>query len=181
MATKKSTKTESDTTRAPAKSAQPAHSPKSIRPDWDEYFMNILDAVALRGTCLRAKCGCVITRNNVLLSTGYNGAPSGAPQCDEVGCLMKEVKHADGHTSMHCKRTVHAEANALLQAAKNGVAIRDATLYCGMTPCRDCAMLIVNSGIKKVIVKADYHESAETKEMFKNAGIELEILAPDAR
>lgn len=147
-----------------------------IRPDWTEYFMGILDAVAKRGTCMRAQCGCVITRDNVLLSTGYNGAPAGAPQCDEVGCLMKEVKHDDGHVSEHCKRTVHAEANAILQAAKNGVTIKGGTLFCGMTPCRDCAMLIVNSGIKNVVVKKDYHESNETKKMFDNARVELRIL-----
>jgi dCMP deaminase len=146
------------------------------RPSWQEYFMEIVNAVAQRGTCLRARCGCVIVRDNVLLSTGYNGAPKGAEQCDEDGCLIKEVKHADGHVSKHCKRTVHAEANAVLQAAKNGVAIKDAALYCGMTPCRDCAMLIVNSGIKTVVVKEDYHESGETKDMFKDAEVDLVIL-----
>jgi Deoxycytidylate deaminase len=151
------------------------------RPNWTDYFMSILDAVATRGTCLRAKCGCVITREHVLLSTGYNGAPAGAPQCDEIGCLIKEVTHDDGHTSKHCKRTVHAEANAILQAAKNGVEIKGSTLYCGMTPCRDCAMLIVNSGIKNVIVKKDYHESAETKEMFKNAKVVLKIIDPEVQ
>jgi len=118
----------------------------------------------------------VIIRDNVLLSTGYNGAPAGAPQCDEVGCLIKEMKHDDGHVSKHCKRTVHAEANAILQAAKNGVTIKGGTLFSGMTPCRDCAMLIVNSGLKTVIVKEDYHESAETKKMFEDAGVELVIL-----
>jgi dCMP deaminase len=149
---------------------------KLTRPNWEEYFMGIVEAVAARGTCLRAKCGCVITRKNVLLSTGYNGAPKGAPQCDEVGCLVKKVTHEDGHTSEHCKRTVHAEANAILQAAKNGMKIEDATLYCGMTPCRDCAMLIVNSGITEVIVQKDYHESDETKQMFSDAGVSLTIL-----
>jgi dCMP deaminase len=149
---------------------------KAKRPGWDEYFMGVLNAVAARGTCLRAKCGCVITRENVLLSTGYNGAPKGAEQCDEVGCLVKEVRHGDGHVSEHCKRTVHAEANAILQAAKNGVAIKDGTLYCGMTPCRDCAMLIVNSGIREVIVREDYHESGESKQILANAGVNLRIL-----
>jgi dCMP deaminase len=120
--------------------------------------------------------GCAIVRDNVILSTGYVGAPKGAPQCDEVGCLMKEVKHGDGHVSQHCKRTVHAEANAILQAAKNGVRISDATLYCGMCPCRDCAMLIVNSGIRHVIVRKDYHESTDTKQMFEDAGVSLVIL-----
>jgi dCMP deaminase len=149
---------------------------KVSRPSWTEYFITIMEAVATRGTCLRAKCGCVITHNNVLLSTGYNGAPAGAPQCDEVGCLIEEVKHSDGRISKHCRRTAHAEANAILKAAKNGVKIDEGTLYVGMTPCRDCAMLIVNSGIKKVIAKKDYHESADTKKMFDDAGVELEIL-----
>jgi len=89
---------------------------------------------------------------------------------------MKEVRHGDGHTSEHCKRTVHAEANAILQAAKNGVRIADATLYSRMCPCRDCAMLIVNSGIKRVISAKDYHESDDTKQIFKDAGVELTIL-----
>lgn len=149
---------------------------KATRPGWDEYWLLIMDAVGERATCPRGKSGCVITRDNVLLSTGYVGAPKGAPQCDEVGCLMKEVKHGDGHVSEHCKRTVHAEANAILQAAKNGVRISDATLYCRMTPCRDCAMLIVNSGIKRVVAKGDYHESTDTKQMFDDAGVDLTIL-----
>ena len=149
---------------------------QSKRPGWDEYWLNIMDAVGKRATCPRGMFGCVIVRENVLLSTGYVGAPKGAPQCDEVGCLMKEVKHGDGHVSEHCKRTVHAEANAILQAAKNGVKIEGATLYCGMCPCRDCAMLIVNSGLRRVIVRKDYHESADTKKMFKDAGVELVIL-----
>ena len=149
---------------------------KSLRPGWDEYWLNIMSAVGGRATCPRGKSGCVIVRDNVILSTGYVGAPKGAPQCDEVGCLMKEVKHGDGHVSEHCKRTVHAEANAILQAAKNGVRIAEATLYCRMCPCRDCAMLIVNSGIKRVIASKDYHESADTKQMFDGAGVELVIL-----
>lgn len=154
-------------------------SKKSVRPGWTEYFMGILDAVSMRGTCPRGRCGSLIMRDNVLLSTGYVGAPSGAPQCDEIGCLMKEVKHEDGHVSMHCKRTVHAEANAILQAAKNGIEVRGGTIFSGMTPCRDCAMLIVNSGLKKVIAKKDYHESTQSKEIFKNAGVELEIQNPE--
>ncbi|MDR0591539.1 MAG: cytidine/deoxycytidylate deaminase family protein [Candidatus Nomurabacteria bacterium] len=149
---------------------------KQTRPGWDEYFLNIVEAVGKRSTCLRGKPGCVIARDNVLLSTGYAGAPRGAAQCDEVGCLIKEVKHSDGHVSIHCKRTVHAEVNAILQAAKNGIGIDGGTLYCGMCPCRDCAMVIVNSGIKRVIVKDDYHESTESKDLFVGAGVELVIL-----
>ena len=151
----------------------------STRPDWTEYFMLIVDAVSTRGTCPRGQCGSIITRDNVLLSTGYVGAPSGSPQCDEIGCLIKEVKHEDGHVSAHCKRTVHAEANAILQAAKNGMSIKGGTIFTRMMPCIDCAMLIVNSGLKKVVAKKDYHESAAGKEIFKNAGVEIEIINPE--
>jgi dCMP deaminase len=146
------------------------------RPTWEEYFMEVMEAVSKRATCDRGRSGCVIARDHVLLSTGYVGAPSGSPHCDEVGHLMKKVIHDDGRISEHCKRTAHAEANAICQAAKNGVAIKDATVYCRMTPCRDCAMLIVNAGIARVVAQRDYHDSAESKVIFANAGVELKIL-----
>ena len=148
------------------------------RPSWDEYFMGIMEAISKRATCDRGRSGCVIAKNNVLLSSGYVGSPKGAPHCDDVGHLMKEVINEDKTSSRHCMRTAHAEANAICQAAKNGIAINGATLYCRMTPCRNCAMLIVNSGIVRVVVQMDYHGSsaAESKEMFKLAGVELCIL-----
>lgn len=146
------------------------------RPDWDEYFLSITKEVAKRGTCCRAKCGCVITKDNVILSTGYNGAPKGMPHCEDLGsCLEKEITHPDGHKSIHCMRTVHAEVNAILQAAKNGIAIKNSTLYCGMTPCINCAMVIANSGVKRVVAEKDYHESSETKQLFLKSGIYLYI------
>lgn len=149
-----------------------------LRPNWDDYFIGIMEAISKRATCDRGRSGCVITRNNVLLSSGYVGSPKGAPHCDDVGHLMKEVKNDDGTTSRHCMRTAHAEANAICQAAKNGVSIDGATLYCRMTPCRNCAMMIVNSGIVRVIAQIDYHGSsaAESKEIFKNAGVEFCIV-----
>ena len=148
------------------------------RPTWDEYFFDVMDAVAKRSTCDRGRSGAVIARDNVLLSTGYTGAPTGSPDCDTVGHLMKTLQNEDGTTSRHCVRTAHAEANAICQAAKNGVAINGATLYCRMTPCRNCAMLIANSGIKRVLAQTDYHGSSaeEAKEIFKNAGVELVLL-----
>ena len=150
-------------------------SEKNARLGWDEYFLEIMDAISKRATCDRGRSGCVIVRNNVLLSSGYVGSPKGAPHCDDVGHLMKEVKHDDGTISRHCMRTAHAEANAICQAAKNGVSIDGATLYCRMTPCRNCAMMIVNSGIVRVVAQIDYHGSsaAESKEIFKMAGVDF--------
>jgi dCMP deaminase len=92
---------------------------------------------------------------------------------------MKEIRHEDGSVSKHCMRTAHAEANAICQAAKNGVAINGATLYCRMTPCRNCAMLIANSGIKRVLCQYDYHGVNETVEIFKNAGVELVMMSTE--
>ncbi|MDR3126478.1 MAG: cytidine/deoxycytidylate deaminase family protein [Rickettsiales bacterium] len=149
------------------------------RPSWDEYFMKIMEAVATRATCDRGRSGCVIARDNVILSTGYVGSPNGSPHCDDVGHLMKEIRHEDGSVSQHCMRTAHAEANAICQAAKNGVSINGATLYCRMTPCRNCAMMIANSGIKRVVVQHDYHGVSETLDIFKNAGVELVMLSSD--
>jgi dCMP deaminase len=149
------------------------------RPSWDEYFFDVMEAVAKRATCDRGRSGCVIARDNVLLSTGYVGAPKGSPECDAVGHLMKSVIDEDGTTGRHCVRTAHAEANAICQAAKNGVSINGATLYCRMTPCRNCAMMIANSGIKRVIAQTDYHSSSATegKEILKAAGVEFIMLA----
>jgi len=149
---------------------------KHQRISWDEYFIEVMDAVSKRATCDRGRSGCVIARDHVTLSTGYVGSPAGSPHCDDVGHLMKKVVHDDGRISEHCKRTAHAEANAICQAAKNGISIKGGTVYCRMTPCRDCAMIIINSGIAKVVAQRDYHDSAESKEMFKLAGVDLVIL-----
>lgn len=147
----------------------------NIRPTWDEYFINIMNAVATRSTCDRGRSGCVITKNNTILSTGYVGSPPGMPHCDEVGHQMKNVIHVDegGRTTSHCVRTTHAEANAIYQAAKNGVTIEGATLYCRMTPCRVCAQAIISCGITGVICERRYHAGAESIEMFCEAGISI--------
>ncbi|MBW2992080.1 cytidine/deoxycytidylate deaminase family protein [Candidatus Woesearchaeota archaeon] len=145
------------------------------RPDWDEYFLEIMEAVAKRATCDRGRSGCVIARDKQILVTGYVGSPLGLPHCDEVGHKMKSVTHEDGHVTQHCVRTTHAEQNAICQAAKIGVSIHGATMYCRMVPCDVCAKMIINSGIKKVVCKKDYHAGQDTKEMFKKAGVELII------
>lgn len=152
---------------------------KYIRPSWDEYFMELANAAAKRATCDRGRSGCVIVKDKQILVTGYVGAPTGLPHCDEVGHLFKKTIHEDGNETMHCVRTVHAEQNAICQAAKRGISLDGATLYCRMTPCRVCAMLIINCGIKRVVCEKKYHAGVESEEMFNQAGIEIEFFEDD--
>ena len=146
---------------------------KPHRPSWDEYFMEIARTVAQRATCDRGKSGCVIVRDRQILVSGYVGSPKGLPHCDDVGHLYKKVIHDDGTVTNHCMRTVHAEQNAICQAAKLGISLNDATLYCKMTPCRTCAMLIINCGIRRVVCEKKYHAGSESEEMFRTAGVEI--------
>jgi len=150
-----------------------------VRPTWDEYFMEVARTIAKRATCDRGRSGCVIARDKQLLVTGYVGSPVGLTHCDDVGHLMKKVIHDDDSISQHCMRTVHAEQNAICQAAKLGVALDGATVYCKMTPCRTCAMLIINCGIKRVVCEKKYHRGAESEQMFKDAGVTLEFFEED--
>jgi dCMP deaminase len=145
------------------------------RPSWDEYFMDIARTVASRATCDRGRSGCVIVRDRQILVSGYVGSPKGLPHCDDVNHLIKETIHEDGHRSEHCVRTVHAEQNAICQAAKRGIALDCSTLYCRMTPCRTCAMLIINCGIERVVCEFRYHAGNESEEMFQIAGVKLEF------
>lgn len=144
------------------------------RPPWDDYFLEIADTASKRATCDRGRSGCVIVKDKQILVTGYVGSPKGLQHCDDAGHQMKKIVHEDGHESQHCVRTVHAEQNAICQAAKRGVSIDGATLYCRMTPCRVCAMLLINSGIIRVVCEKKYHAGQESEEMFKEAGIELD-------
>jgi dCMP deaminase len=146
---------------------------KYIRPSWDEYFIELANTVARRATCDRGRSGCVIVRNKQILVTGYVGSPSNLPHCDEVGHLMKKVTHEDGSTSTHCMRTVHAEQNAICQAARLGISLEGGTCYCRMTPCRTCAMLLINCGIVRIVCEKKYHAGKESEEMFATAGIEI--------
>ena len=143
------------------------------RPTWDEYFLKILDTVAERATCDRGRNGCIIVKDRRVLTTGYVGSPPGLPHCDEVGHDMRKVFDEQGNVSQHCVRTVHAEQNAILQAAKFGIPISGATMYVKLEPCRVCAMMIISAGIKRVVCKKKYHAADETRAMFKQAGVEL--------
>ncbi len=144
------------------------------RPTWDAYFMEVTNTVAKRATCDRGRSGCVIARDRQLLVTGYVGSPVGFAHCDEAGHQFKKMLHDDGSITQHCVRTVHAEQNAICQAARLGVSIEGATLYCRMTPCRVCAMLIINCGIVRVVCERRYHAGAESEDMFAQAGLRLE-------
>ncbi len=149
---------------------------KNKRPSWDEYFLGVLEAVRQRGTCDRGKSGAIIVKNNRILTTGYVGAPVGLPHCDQVGHLFQEVINEDGTKSKHCIRTTHAEQNAIVQAARNGIAIEGATMYCSMEPCFTCAKLIINAGIKRVVAKKRYKKAELTREFFAKAGVKLEVI-----
>lgn len=147
------------------------------RPSWDEYFIKIMEMVGSRGSCDRGRSGCVITRDRRIISTGYVGSPVGLPHCDEAGHEMHTVLHDDGTQTRHCIRTAHAEQNAICEAARMGIALEGASLYCKMTPCYTCAKMIINAGIKRVVCAQDYHASARSKEIFKEAGLEFSLLS----
>jgi len=141
------------------------------RPDWDEYFMEIMNTVSKRATCDRGRSGCVIVKDKHILVTGYVGSPKGLPHCDSVGHKMKSMVHEDKTITEHCVRTAHAEMNAICQAAKLGIPLAGATLYCRMTPCRTCAYAIINCGISIVICERKYQLAKESEEILKDAGI----------
>jgi dCMP deaminase len=149
---------------------------KNKRPNWDRYFLDLCEAIAARATCDRGKCGCVIVKDKRIMTTGYVGAPAGLPHCDEDGHDIRKVTNSNGEVTQHCVRTLHAEQNAILQAARFGIPLEGATLFCKMTPCRTCAMMIINAGIKRVVCEKRYHADADTICMFKQAGIELTIV-----
>lgn len=146
------------------------------RPSWDEYFLGIVKAVAERATCDRGKTGVVIVKNKRIVSTGYVGSPIGLPHCDEAGHQMKKVTHEDGSESQHCLRTNHAEINALCQAARYGISIEGATLYCKLAPCPTCAKALINAGISRVVAEKRYHQDKEGVELFARAGIAFEAI-----
>jgi dCMP deaminase len=133
------------------------------RASWDEYFMNIARVVASRATCNRKHVGAVIVRDKTILSTGYNGSIRGMPHCSEVGCMME-----DGH----CVATIHAEANAVLQAAKNGVAIDGATVYVTASPCWSCFKTITNAGTRR-IVYGEFYRDERIFDVATRIGVEL--------
>jgi len=143
------------------------------RPSWDEYFMTIAHQVATRSTCVRRKVGAVLVRDKRILATGYNGPPSGLPHCIDVGCLREKLKVPSGQRHELC-RGLHAEQNAIIQAAIHGVSVKGAVLYCTHYPCSLCAKMLINAGITRVVVAEDYPDEL-AREFFSEAGIRVEV------
>lgn len=138
------------------------------RPSWDEYFMQIARDVSTRATCLRRLVGAVIVRDKRILTTGYNGAPMGLAHCLEAGCHI---------VNAHCIRCLHAEQNAIIQGAFFGISTSGADLYCTHQPCSMCAKMIVNAGIKRVIIGGEYPDQF-AMEVLNEAGITLQFMPP---
>ncbi|MEN6317299.1 MAG: cytidine/deoxycytidylate deaminase family protein [Syntrophaceae bacterium] len=144
---------------------------KNQRPTWDVYFMDIADLVSRRSTCLRRSVGAVLVRDRRVLATGYNGAPSGLHHCLDIGCLREQLGVPSGERHELC-RGLHAEQNAIIQAALHGVSVNGSTLYCTNQPCIICAKMIINAGIITVIIKAGYRDKF-AEDILKEAGVEV--------
>ena len=144
-----------------------------VRPSWDEYFMRIAELAATRSTCLRRQVGAVIVKDKKILATGYNGAPSGLKHCLDIGCLREKLKIPSGERHELCRAT-HAEQNAIAQAALFGVSIRDGVMYSTNQPCILCTKLIINAGIKKIVIQDSYPDRM-SKDMLKEAKVEIHI------
>jgi dCMP deaminase len=135
-----------------------------MRPEWDSYFMKIAAAVSERSTCDRAMIGCVLVLEKRILTTGFNGSPSGQAHCDEIGHLM-----VDGH----CVRTIHAETNAIIQAALHGVSTKGCTCYVTHFPCINCAKVLVNAGIVRLVYAVDYRKDPIAVQFLHDANIDI--------
>jgi len=153
--------------------------PDHKRPDWQEYFLKVMDTVAERANCDRGRAAAIIVRDKRIIATGYVGAPAGLKTCDEVGHLIKVAFDERGGQKKHCVRTTHAEANAIAQAARYGTSIDRATIYIRMTPCLDCTKLLINAGITKVVCRKRYHADHDSVGVLKEAGVELVVLEND--
>ncbi len=142
-----------------------------MRPDWDTYFIDIATAVATRSTCDRASVGAVIARDKRILTTGFNGSPTGQGHCDEAGHLM---------VGDHCVRTIHAELNAIIQAALHGISLRGATCYVTHFPCLGCVKAFANAGLHRLVYKDAYRIDPHAVEVLENAGIVIDRWVPSA-
>ncbi len=145
------------------------------RPSWDEYFLEVALLVAKRATCLRRKVGAVLVREKRILATGYNGAPSGLKDCLEIGyCLRERLGIPSGQRHELC-RGLHAEHNVIIQAALHGISTKDSVLYLTNQPCVICAKMLINSGVKEIVIAGDYPDEM-ARGLLKEAGIKLRKL-----
>jgi len=147
-------------------------SPQShVRPSWDDYFLEMAHLVAKRATCLRRKVGAVLVKEKRILATGYNGAPSGLSHCLDIGCLRDKLNVPSGERHELC-RALHAEQNALIQASLHGISVKAGTLYATNQPCVICAKMLINAGIKEIVI-ADGYPDELAMEFLKQAGINV--------
>lgn len=144
------------------------------RPDWDQYFMEITSVVAKRSTCLRRQVGAILVKDKHILTTGYNGAPKRLAHCAETGCLRQQMGISSGERHELC-RALHAEQNAMIQAANLGISIEGSTLYSTTAPCSLCAKMLINAGVVRVVFAGDYPDE-RAMEFFQQAGVEVQQL-----
>jgi len=143
---------------------------KQRRPDWDEYFMRLADLAATRSTCLRRQVGAILVSGHRVLATGYNGAPKGLPHCLDAGCKREELKIPSGQRQEIC-RAIHAEQNAIIQAAQHGVPVKNATVYCTNQPCSTCAKMILNLEVDRIVFRSTYPDDLAVS-LLNEAGFE---------
>lgn len=144
------------------------------RPSWDDYFMQIVQLVATRSTCLRRQVGAAFVKDKNILATGYNGAPSGIPHCSEVGCLREDLGIPSGERHEIC-RGLHAEQNGIIQAARHGINLSGSTVYTTDSPCIICAKMLINVGVKRLVCRQGYPDQLSA-DMLAQAGLVLEFL-----
>ena len=137
------------------------------RPNWDEYFLKLAMLASERATCPRMHCGCVLVKNKNVISTGYNGSIPGDEHCEDAGCILVDN---------HCVRTVHAEMNALIQAARGGHAVEGSTAYITNMPCTTCSKSLITAGVKRVVIFSDYHDTM-AEAFFAKAGVTIDRIA----
>lgn len=142
------------------------------RPSWDQYFIDITHLVATRSTCLRRQVGALLVKDRNILATGYNGTPSGVTHCEDVGCLRERLQVPSGERHELC-RGLHAEQNAIIQAARHGVNIDGATLYCTTMPCIICTKMLINAGIRRIVYEEGYADEL-AREMVAEAQIAVD-------
>ena len=144
------------------------------RPSWDEYFLGIADLISKRSTCLRRRVGAVLVRDKRILATGYNGVPSGIKHCSEVGCIREKLKIPSGERHELC-RGLHGEQNAFLQAALHGTSVKDSTLYSTTQPCIICAKMLINAGIREIVIRGDYPDKM-SKDLLREAKVKVRVV-----
>lgn len=148
------------------------------RPSWDDYFMEITEVVAKRSTCLRRQVGALLVKDKRILSSGYNGAPTNLPHCSEAGCVRQKLNIPSGERHELC-RGLHAEQNAIVHAAMHGISIKDATMYVTNQPCVQCAKMIINGGIMRIVFSQGYPDGL-SEEILNGANVEIVKLKKDS-